>query len=122
VQRLAALGLGMAASGSLAVDRHEVRLRLAQLLHPSDEAGLEQLGVERVDHAVEGIVGGNPVGVRQEMAQETQPFLAPSLDLDEVFGRRQRRAQDQKEDLRQGIEHLGDLPRVGQCRKMVQQG
>ena len=56
MQRCAALAAGVAAARCLAVDRDPARLRLAQTLDPGGEAGLEQLGIERREHAAQRVV------------------------------------------------------------------
>ena len=122
VQRVAALGASMAAARGLAVDGDEFRLVGAQSVDPGDEAVLEQLRVERVDHAIERVVRGDAIAVRQEAAQEGQPLLAPGLHLDQVVGAGQGRGQHQQQDLRQWEEHLRHLPWVRQRRETVQQG
>jgi hypothetical protein len=95
---------------------------LAQRLDPGHKAGLEQRGVERVDHVVESIVGGNALYERQEPAQEGQVLAAPEPGFDEILRPRQRRAQDQQHDLRQRIDHLPGLARVLERREMFNQG
>ena len=68
MQRLASLAPGMAATGGLAVDRDQVRLRLAQALDPAHKAGLEQRRIERGHHLAQRVVTGNPVPVGQQPA------------------------------------------------------
>lgn len=94
VQGGAPCGPGVAAPGGLAVDGDEIGLGLAQAFDPRREAGLEEVGVERLDDVVEGVVGGQTEGVGQESAQEAQALLAPEPDLDEVVHAAQRGAQD----------------------------
>lgn len=121
MQGRAAFAAGMAAARGLAVDGDQLRLVGAQSVNPSHEAVLEQRGVERVEHAVERVVRGNAVGERQKTAQEIQPLLAPGPDLHKIVRTRQGGGQHQKQNLRQGIEHLGNLARVLQRRKLRQQ-
>ena len=77
MQRLAALSPRMAAPRGLAVDGDDVGVAVAQALDPGRETAIEQLGVERVDHVVERVVGRQPALVRQETPQKIQPLLAP---------------------------------------------
>ena len=100
VQRLAPLGAGMAAARGLAVDGDNVGLHLAQRLHPRHEAGLEQLGIERVDHVVQRVVGRDAVPEGQEPAQERQLLAAPQPCLDKVVRPGQGRGQHQQQELR----------------------
>lgn len=67
VQRCMALATGMAAAGGLAIDRDDVRRAVAQDLDPSGEAGLEQVGIQRFDHVVEGIVSRQGVRIFAKM-------------------------------------------------------
>jgi hypothetical protein len=122
VQRRAALAAGVGAPRGLAVDRDEVGRRLAQALDPAREARLEQLGVEGGDHLAQRVVARDAVPVGQEAAQERQVLLAPHLDLDEVVRPRQGSAQQEQQDLRQAVEHLGRLARVLQDGEVVEQG
>ena len=57
----------MAAAGGLAIDRDDVRRAVAKDLDPSGEAGLEQVGIQRVDHVVEGIVSRQGVRIFAKM-------------------------------------------------------
>ena len=57
-------------------------------------------------------MAGDAVLVGQEPAQEIQAVCAPFLDLDEVLRPAQRRAQHQKQEFRQRVDHLPGLPRV----------
>src|SRR3954470_11914253 len=121
VQGIAALAPRVGAPRGLAVDRDEVRLGLAQAFDPRREAGLEQLGVERGDHLAQRVVARHPVLAGQEATEEGEVLVAPERDLDDVIGPRQGGAQQQEEDLRQRVEHLGLLPRVLERREVVEQ-
>jgi hypothetical protein len=57
----------------------------------------------------------------REAAQEGQVLVAPEPDRDDVVRSRQRRAEQEKEDLGQRVEHLGDLARVLQRGELVEQ-
>ncbi len=110
----------MRAARGLAVNGDDVRCAVAQRLDPGDEAGLEQRGIEGINHVVQGVVGGNAALIGQEAAQKVQALLAPQLDLDEILHAAQRRAQHQEHDLRQRVDHPPLLTRIAQRRKMVE--
>ena len=59
--------------------------------------------------------------VGQKAAQERQMLVAPELHLDEIVGAGECRAQQQEQDLRQGIEHLGPLAPVLKRGEVVEQ-
>jgi hypothetical protein len=105
----------------LAVDGDQVGLRLAQALGPAREAALEQLRVERRDHLAERVVARDAVPVGQEAAREGQVLATPERDPDEVVRAGQRPAEQEEDDLRQGVEHLGLLPGVLEGREVVEQ-
>ena len=118
VQRLAALGPGMAAARGLAVDGDDVRLGLAQASTQATKQRLEQRRVEGVDDVAQRVVARDAVAVGQEAAQESQVLPAPEPRLDEIVRARQGGGQHQEQDLRQRIEHLPGLARVLQRREM----
>src|SRR4051794_18348979 len=95
---------------------------LAQALDPAHEAGPEQPGIERGDHLAQRVVARHPVLAGQEATEEGEVLVAPERDLDDVIGPRQGGAQQQEQDLRQRVEHLGPLPRVLERREVVEQG
>jgi hypothetical protein len=111
----------MAAARGLAVDGDEIGLGLAQPGHPGGEARLEPIRVERAEHGAQRVVAGDARGVGPEAAQEGQLLLAPELDLDEIVRAGQGGAEQEQQDLGQGVEHLGLLPRVLQGREPVEQ-
>jgi hypothetical protein len=61
------------------------------------------------------------VPARQGAAQEGEVLPAPELDLGEVARPGQGGAEQEQQDLRQGIEHLGLLPRVLRVGEAVEQ-
>ena len=115
-----ALGLGVAAPGGLAVDGDEVGLGLAQAVDPGGEAGLEEVGVERVDDVVQGVVRRQAPRIGQETTQEAQALLAPQPDLDEIVHAAQRGAQDQQQDLRKRVDHPPLLARILQGGEVLE--
>jgi hypothetical protein len=121
VQRFAALGARVGSPRGLAVDGDDVGRALAQRLHPAGEAGLEQFGVEPVDHVVERVMGRQAALVGQEALQEIPPLLAPQPDLDEILHAVKRGAQNQKQDFRQRIDKPPALARVRKRGKVLQQ-
>jgi hypothetical protein len=121
VQGTAPPAPGVGAARGLAVDRDDVGLRRAQALDPAGEAALEQGRVERGDHLAQGVVARDAVPVGQEAAQEGQVLPAPDPDLGHVVRSGQRGAEQQEQDLGQGIEHLGLLPRILQSGEVVEQ-
>jgi len=122
MQRAAAFGPGMAAPRGLAVDRDRLRPGIAQALDPVREAGFEQSRVESRDDFAQCVMARNTARERQETAQERQVLAAPQRQLDEVIGARDGAAEQQKQQFRQGIQHLGRLPGVLQGCKMRQEG
>ena len=119
VQGLAALAARLGAAGGLAVDGDAIRRGPAQALDPSRTAALDQLRIENAEHRPQRVVAGRAVGIGKEAAQELEVLVAPELDLDQVIGTRQRRAEQEPQDLGQGAEHLGLPPRVLQRREPV---
>src|SRR4051812_44690175 len=73
------------------------------------------------DHLAQRVVARPPVLAGQEATEEGEVLVAPERDLDDVIGPRQGGAQQQEEDLRQRVEHLGLLPRVLERREVVEQ-
>lgn len=80
VRRLTSPAPRMAPTRRLAVDGDDLGINVPERLNPRGEAGLEQVGVEPVDHVVERIVRGQTAFVGQEAAQEVHPLLAPQPD------------------------------------------
>jgi len=122
MQRAAALGPGMAAPRGLAVDRDRFWPGIAQPLDPVREAGLEQRRVEGRDDFAQRVMARNAARERKEAMQEQQVLVAPQRQLDKIVGSRDGAAEQQKQQFRQGIQHLGRLPGVLQGCEMRQEG
>ena len=105
----------------LAVDGDDVGLIARATSRPSCEAGLEQLGIEPVDHVVERVVSRDAVLIGQEPPQEIEPLFAPQADLHKILHAAKRGAKHQQQDLRQRIQNPPALPRVRQRREMIDQ-
>src|SRR3546814_6976670 len=100
----------MASTRGLAVYGDDVGLALAQGVDPRGEAGLEEFGVERIDHVVERVMRRKAPIVGQEAAQEVEPLPAPQPDLDEILHPAERRAQHDEQDFGQrSEEHTSEL-------------
>src|SRR3546814_986797 len=104
--------LPISAARGLAVYGDDVGLALAQGLDPFGEAGLEEFGVERIDHVVERVMRWKTPIVGQEAAQKVEPLPAPQPDLDEILHPAERRAQHHEQDFEQRIDHAPLLARI----------
>ena len=121
----------MAAARGFAVNRDGIRPGHAQTLDPVGEACLEQVRVNGCDHLAQRVVARRGASVRardavrerQEAAQERQVLLTPQREFDEIVGPRHRAAQEQKQQFRQEIQHLGrltrELPRDWGCKGLL---
>jgi hypothetical protein len=110
-RRLAAFAARVGERG-LAVHGDDVPRRRAPPLDPAREAGLEQRGTESADDLPHRVVAGNTVQIGQEAAQEGELLVAPKLHLPNIIGTGQVGRAQEKEDRRQGGEHLGHLTLV----------
>ncbi|GJD67050.1 hypothetical protein MPEAHAMD_7254 [Methylobacterium frigidaeris] len=80
MERMAALGAG--ATRTLAIDRDDVGLGLAQGLDPGGKARREQAWIEGVQNVVEGVVRRDAMSERKHVAQEFWLVSAPTSDLE----------------------------------------
>jgi hypothetical protein len=99
----------MGAAAGFAVDRDDVEISVTQAIDLGDEALGEQLAAEDIHQVVEGVVAGDAILAGQEVAQEVHVGFAPVLDLDEIVGRSDGGAQDQKQDFREWVDHFDEL-------------
>ena len=111
----------MAASRDLAVNRDDVRVTVAQAIDPGQTAGFEQFRVQCGEHVAQLTVAGDAAVVGVEASEERQMLGSPQRRLHEVIRPGDRRSQNQQQDFRQWIQHLGVLTRIGQDGEMSQQ-
>ena len=83
----------MAAARRLAVDGDDVRITIAQGLDPGGETGLEQIGIERIDHVIQRVMRRQAALKGQEPPKKTKPLVAPKPDLDKILHAAERRAK-----------------------------
>jgi len=94
---------------------------LRAALGPVRKAGLEQVRVEGCNDLAQRVVARNAVRKRQKALQEREVLAAPQGQFNKVVRTRNRAAQQQEQQLGQGIQHFGRLPRVAKRCKMHQE-
>ena len=120
VQGFAAFATVVHASRGLAVDCDQFReRRVTQFVNPGQEAGLEQLRIDRGEHVTESVMARDAARVRQEAAKERQVLLAPKRGFHEIIRSGDRGGQRQQQNFRQWIQHLGVLTRVIDAGEMT---
>jgi len=110
VQRTQAAGGVACPPHGLAVDGDELARVAASPLEPGDEDGLEGVGVDGGEDAVEGVVGGDAVGQLQEGAEEVLVEFGPVGDLEEVVAAGEGAAEAEDEDILEPVLEVGALP------------
>jgi CRP-like cAMP-binding protein len=111
--------LGGAPAG-LAVDGDYVGGYPGQGGNPTDEASLKLLGIQRGEHFAQTVMIGRGIRKGPEAPQKIELVFAELRDGGEGLGPGEDRKQGQQQDLVQRINHLAELPRVRQIRKMIQ--
>jgi hypothetical protein len=112
--------LVMAAPAGLAVDGDYVGGYRGRGGDPADEALLKLLGIQCGEHLAQPVMIGRCVRKRPEAPQEIELAVPELGNRGEGLGPGQNREQAEQQDLVQRIDHLAELPRVSQIRKMIQ--
>jgi hypothetical protein len=111
------------AAQALPVERdHPSRKRRRDGFGPAQEAGLELLGVEGLEDAVEGVVGGDAVGQVEERLEPVDLGLPELLDIVPGLGAADDRAEGDRDDREQRMQ-LGPFDsRVFERREVLAEG
>lgn len=120
VDRRLVAGLAAGAPGGLAIDGDHLRRHAAGGCGPGHKALLEALGIERGEDLAQAVMGGRPMAIGPEPAQQIKLRLAKPGDVGECLSPRQHRQERQQQHFVERIDHLDQLPRIRQLRKMLQ--